>query len=184
MRVSAGSLKGRTFYPPADHWPTRPTTDISRTALFNILANLIDFEETKMLDLFGGTGAHCYEMISRGCMDATYVDKFKPAVFFVQEKAKAWKIEEQIKIVHSDYLLYLQQCREEYDYIFAGPPYELVKLEEIPDRLFESKLLKDEGLFVLEHNPKFSFESHPNFSQVRNYGQTYFSFFKNNESQL
>ena len=67
MRISAGSLRGRTFYPPADKWPTRPTTDISREALFNILTNRIDFEEIEALDLFGGTGAHTYEMISRGC---------------------------------------------------------------------------------------------------------------------
>ncbi|NOT38405.1 MAG: hypothetical protein HOP11_13620 [Saprospiraceae bacterium] len=183
MRVSAGNLKGRTFYPPADNWPTRPTTDFSRTALFNILNNLIDFEETVMLDLFGGTGAHCYEMISRGCVNATYVDKFKPAVNFVNEKVKLWKIEQYIKVIQSDYLMYLQQCNVQYDYIFAGPPYELVHLEEIPNRVFESNILKEDGLFVLEHNPKFTFESLPEFWQVRNYGQTYFSFFKNNTTE-
>lgn len=183
MRVSAGSLKGRTFYPPADHWPTRPTTDFSRTALFNILTNLIDFEDTKMLDLFGGTGAHCYEMISRGCTDTTYVDKFKPAVSFVQKNSKLWKIEDKIKIIHSDYLLYMQQCNVQYNYIFAGPPYELVKLEEIPDRLFENNILTDDGIFVLEHNPKFDFQDHEYFWQVRNYGQTYFSFFRINQEK-
>ncbi|MEP7197370.1 MAG: RsmD family RNA methyltransferase [Saprospiraceae bacterium] len=178
MRVSGGILKGRTFYPTADNWPTRPTTDFSRTALFNILSNLIDFEETKMLDLFGGTGAHCYEMISRGCKNATYVDKFKPAVQFVQQKVIEWKIEDSLKIVHSDFLIYLNNCQETYTYIFAGPPYELNKLEEIPDRIFEHGILDIEGILVLEHNPKFDFQAYPYFWQMRSYGQTHFSFFK------
>ncbi len=178
MRISGGLLKGRTFYPPADNWPTRPTTDFARTALFNILTNVLNFEEIKALDLFGGTGAHSYELISRGCKEVVYVDKLKFAVQFVKENVELWKIEENIKIVQMDYLLFIQSCVQKFDYIFAGPPYELKKLDEIPDRVFENGILADEGLFVLEHNPKFDFSEHPYFGQVRNYGQTHFSFFK------
>lgn len=179
MRVSGGFLKGRTFYPPADNWPTRPTTDFSRTALYNILTNLLDFEEVRMLDLFGGTGAHCYEMISRGCQDTTYVDKFKQAVQFVNKKAEEWKILDKIRIVHSDYLMYLKACTETFDYIFAGPPYELPALAEIPNEIFTHHVLNKNGFLVLEHNPGFEFSGHPQFWQVRTYGQTNFSFFKN-----
>ncbi|MCC6816301.1 MAG: RsmD family RNA methyltransferase [Saprospiraceae bacterium] len=182
MRISSGSLKGRTFYPPADKWPTRPTTDYSRTALFNILTNFLDFESTKMLDLFGGTGAHSYEMISRGCTDVTYVDKFRPAVQFVLENIKNWKIDSYFKIIHSDYLQFISQFHTQFDYIFAGPPYDLINLEAIPDQIFDNNVLKVNGLFVLEHNPKFNFKDHFGFQQVRNYGQTYFSFFINNKA--
>ena len=178
MRISGGSLRGRTFYPTANNWPTRHTTDISRTALFNILNNLIDFEEVRMLDLFGGTGAHSYEMVSRGCKDVTYVDKFIPATKFVQQKIKDFKIEGLIKIVHSDYLIYIRTSTLQYDYIFAGPPYGLEKLNQIPDQIFASNILAADGLFILEHNPEHDFTKHPRFWQQRNYGQTIFSFFR------
>ncbi|HMW39939.1 MAG: RsmD family RNA methyltransferase [Saprospiraceae bacterium] len=178
MRISGGTLKGRTFYPPADHWPTRPTTDFSRTALFNILNNRLDFEEVRFLDLFGGTGAHSYEIISRGCQQVVYVDKFKPAVQFVTEKARLWGIESKIRIVHSDYLLYVRSSRDQFDYIFAGPPYDLPKLDEIPDLVMHSHLLEESGLFVLEHNPRHDFCAHEHFYETRNYGQTIFTFFR------
>lgn len=87
MRVIGGKLKGRRFNPPADHWPTRPTTDYAKEALFNILNNLLDFEASRVLDLFGGTGSHSYEFVSRGCQDVTYVDKFPDATRFVRENA-------------------------------------------------------------------------------------------------
>lgn len=178
MRISGGFLKGRTFYPPADNWPTRPTTDISRTALFNILTNDLDFESIRVLDLFGGTGAHSFEFISRSCKDVTYVDKFMPAVKFVRQKAYEFKITEFIRIVHSDYLDFIKQSGESYDYIFAGPPYGLKGLDQIPDQVFSANILNPEGLFVLEHNPDHDFEKHPHFWKKRNYGQTIFSFFR------
>jgi 16S rRNA (guanine(966)-N(2))-methyltransferase RsmD len=178
MRISGGFLKGRTFYPPADHWPTRPTTDISRTALFNILTNDLDFESIRVLDLFGGTGAHSFEFISRSCNDVTYVDKFLPAVKFVRQKALEFKISEFLKIVHSDYLEFIKLSKEQYDYIFAGPPYGLKNLDQIPDQVFAAHILSDDGLFVLEHNPDHDFENHEYFWKKRNYGQTIFSFFR------
>lgn len=182
MRISGGTLRGRTFYPPANNWPTRPTTDMSRTALFNILQNKLDFESVRMLDLFGGTGAHSYEFISRGCIDVTYVDKFKPATLFVHQKAIEFGISTSLKIVHSDYLMFVKTCHRKFDYIFAGPPYGLVQLDGIPDVVFESNILDDDGLFVLEHDPSHDFKNHGNLIDVRNYGQTHFSFFKKKQN--
>lgn len=178
MRIIGGKFKGRRFNPPADNWPTRPTTDYSKEALFNILNNQIDFEETKMLDLFGGTGNHCYEFISRGCTDATYVDKFPGAVSFVRKTAQALKIESEMKIYQMDVFRFVEHATEQYDYIFAGPPYGLPTLDTIPDVIFAKKLLKEDGIFVLEHNPHHDFLNHEHLFDVRNYGQTYFSFFK------
>ena len=177
MRIIGGQFKGRKFYPPADKWPTRPTTDYAKEGLFNILYNRYDFDELKVLDLFGGTGNHSYEFISRGCEDVTYVDKFGPCVQFVKETAKKLEIEEKIKIFRADVFKFIKKTQEQYDYIFAGPPYGLPTLETIPDLIFEYQLLKEGGLFVLEHNPNHNFAKHPNLTEVRNYGKTIFSFF-------
>ena len=178
MRIIGGEFKGRKFYPPADKWPTRPTTDFSKEALFNILDNRINFDEAKMLDLFGGTGNHCYEFISRGCNDATYVDKFAPAVSFVKELAQKLNIGDRIHIHRSDVKKYVANCADSFDYIFAGPPYGLRWLDSIPDLIFDRDILKLGGLFVLEHNPNHNFEDHLHFVEMRSYGQTKFSFFQ------
>lgn len=178
MRIISGRFGGRRFTPPAKNWPTRPTTDISKEGLFNILQNTIDFEETKMLDLFGGTGNHCYEFISRGCKDATYVDKHGPAVHFVKKMAKELEVENELTIVKSDVFKFMRYADSSYDYIFAGPPYPLPNLDEIPDILFSHNLLKETGLFVLEHNPDHDFKSHKYYVKERNYGQTIFAFFR------
>lgn len=178
MRIISGKFGGRRFIPPAKNWPTRPTTDISKEGLFNILQNMIDFEETIMLDLFGGTGNHCYEFISRGCKNATYVDKHGPAVSFVKKMAKDLDVEKELSIVKSDVFKYMRLANKQYDYIFAGPPYPLPTLDQIPDILFSHDLLADDGLFVMEHNPDHDFKEHKFYVKERNYGQTIFAFFK------
>jgi 16S rRNA (guanine(966)-N(2))-methyltransferase RsmD len=181
MRIIGGKFKGRRFHPPADNWPTRPTTDYAKEALFNILHNLLDFESVKVLDLFGGTGSHSYEFISRGCTDVTYVDKFPPCVQFVRKTAASLGIESQLKIVSMDVFRFIQGARDQYDYIFAGPPYALPTIDTIPDLIFERQLLLPGGIFVLEHNPHHDFLHHDRLFDVRNYGKTIFSFFRQPE---
>lgn len=178
MRIISGKFKGRRFNPPADNWPTRPTTDFAKEGLFNILQNHLDFEEIKVLDLFGGTGNHSYEFISRGCNDVTYVDKFPACVQFVQKTAQLLDIKDAIHIVKSDVFQFIDRCTTRFDYIFAGPPYALPTIDTIPDRVFDKGLLNPGGWLVLEHNPNHSFVNHPRFFQERNYGKTIFSFFE------
>lgn len=178
MRISGGFLKGRIFNPPAKNWPTRPTTDIAREALYNILTNLLDFEATRMLDLFGGTGAHTYEMISRGGKSSVYVDLHKPCLEFVRKTATSFQINQFIEFVNADYIHYLKACNTQFDYVFAGPPYPLLTLSKIPDLIVEADVVMQKGFFVLEHNPQHDFAKHSHFWQVRNYGQTFFSFFR------
>lgn len=177
MRIIGGKFKGRRFNPPAKNWPTRPTTDFSKEGLFNILMNTFDFADIRVLDLFGGTGNHSYEFISRGCQDVTYVDKFPGCVAFAKKTAKALDIEQQMKIVKADVFKYITLSQEPYDYIFAGPPYPLPNIPDIPDLILKQGLLKEGGWLVLEHNPNHDFADHPNLLKVRNYGTTIFSIF-------
>lgn len=178
MRIIGGKFKGRKFFPPAKNWPTRPTTDFAKEGLYNVLQNKIDFESITMLDLFGGTGNQGYEAISRGCLNVTYVDKFRGAVKFVKQTSKDLDIEDEINIVQMDVLRFIKLSKKKYDYIFAGPPYPLKWLDQIPDMIFKYELLEDHGLFVMEHNPNHDFKEHPQYQEERNYSQTIFSFFK------
>ncbi|HMR89776.1 MAG TPA: RsmD family RNA methyltransferase [Saprospiraceae bacterium] len=177
MRIIGGIFKGRRFVPPANNWPTRPTTDMSKESLFNILNNRVDWEDMVMLDLFGGTGSHCYECISRGCTDATYVDNFAGCVSFVKTTAETLKIEDHIKIIKSDVFKFLQTNIRQNDYIFADPPYSLPKLATLPDLIFQHNALAADGLFVLEHDKSHQFKQHSRFIEERKYGATLMSFF-------
>ena len=178
MRIIGGKFGGRRFYPPADNWPTRPTTDYAKEALFNILQNRLDFEEIRFLDLFGGTGSHSIEAISRGCTDVTYVDKFRGCVQFITKLTSELGVTGCIQIVRDDVFRFCKNKAEgPYDYIFAGPPYPLPTLQTIPDLIFDNNLLSETGLFILEHNQTKDFTDHPNFTEIRKYGQCHFSMF-------
>ncbi len=178
MRIIGGKFRGRKFYPPATKWPTRPTTDFAKEGLFNMLNNRLDFEDLVVLDLFGGTGNHSYEFISRGCEDVTYVDQFIGCVKFATQTSKTLEVEDNLRIVRSDVFKFIKTTPKIFDYIFAGPPYDLPKIQTIPDEIFKFELLKKDGLLVVEHDKATSFESHPNFQEDRKYGKNIFSFFQ------
>jgi 16S rRNA (guanine966-N2)-methyltransferase len=182
MRIIGGKFKGRRFHPPADKWPTRPTTDVSKEALFNILQNTFDFEDIKVLDLFCGTGNHTYEFVSRGCTEVTCVDQHGPCIAFVKKTIAELDITGQVTPVRADAFSFIAQCGQQYHYIFAGPPYGLATMDKLPDLIFEHRLLRPGGWFVLEHNPNHEYRSHPRFLQERKYGQTIFSIFEEEEN--
>lgn len=177
MRIISGSLKGRRFSPPKS-FSARPTTDIARESLFNVLTNRVDFTELKVLDLFGGTGSISYELASRGCSDVTTVELNYKHFSFIKSMVKEFAFERQIKVIKGDVFKYLQKSKEQYDMVFADPPFDLRDFESIPDQFFAQDLLLEDGFFVLEHSDKKSFESHPNFTELRKYGKVHFSFFE------
>lgn len=178
MRIIGGEFSGLSFHPPMKKWPTRPTTELSKESLYNILQNRLDFRDMIMLDLFGGTGNHSFQCISLGCKDVTYVDSYKPAANFVKQQAKLWNIESMMKVICSDVRRFIDKDTRQYSYIFADPPYQLSWLDEIPNILMKYRLLQDGGLLVIEHDHQYNFSEHPRLSEFRKYGQTYFSFFK------
>ncbi|PRY96019.1 RsmD family RNA methyltransferase [Marinilabilia salmonicolor] len=177
MRVVSGKLKGRRFSPPAS-FKARPTTDQARESLFNILNNLISFEDLEVLDLFGGTGAMSYEFASRGALSVTTVEKSFPHFKYIITTCETFGLTDTIKVVKADVFKYLQKENRPYSLIFADPPFSLPELKELPSIIINSKALQSSGLFILEHGPDNNFENHPNFWQQRNYGKVNFSFFQ------
>ena len=180
MRIISGKYGGRRFSPPK-LTPTRPTTDIAKEGLFNIIQNNWDFEEIKFLDLFAGTGSISYEMASRGCEDITSVDKFAGCINFIHKTKTELGID-TIKPFKMDVFTFIEKTKEQFDIIFAGPPYPLPTLDTIPNKVFENDLLKLDGWLILEHNPEHNFEDHPNFIHKRNYGTTIFSIFNKKDA--
>lgn len=157
---------------------TRPTTDIAKEGLFNVLQNNLDFEELKTLDLFGGTGSISYELASRGAQDLTIVEKDTQMFSFIKKTSEALGLK-NFKVVKSDVFRFIDTCTEKFDFIFAGPPYALQTIDELPKLIFEKGLLKESGWFILEHTPRNNYEHFLFFKSARNYGTTIFSIFEN-----
>ena len=175
MRIIGGQLGGRRVNPPAKMPYTRPTTDIAKEGLFNVLGNNLDLSTLKTLDLFGGTGSISYELASRGVCDLTVVEK-DPAMFaFIQKSAKELGLSDFYKVVRMDVFKFIEQCTDTFDFIFAGPPYALTTIDELPK--LAPRLLKDKGWFVLEHTPRNNYEGYPLYVTQRSYGTTIFSIF-------
>ena len=164
MRVISGIYKRRRFDVPHS-FKARPTTDFAKENLFNVLSNYMDFEDgIRALDLFAGTGS-----IS--------IEKDRDHYAFICKIMQELKTDKCLPI-RGDVFKYLKSGREQFDFIFADPPYELAGLETLPDLIFENNLLKEDGLFVLEHGKKNSFEEHPHFVERRVYGSVNFTIFK------
>ena len=156
---------------------TRPTTDIAKEGLFNILQNQLDITALKTLDLFGGTGAISYELASRGAPDLTIVEK-DPKMYDYIKKTAASLGFENIKIIKSEVFGFINTCTEKYDLIFAGPPYALATIDDLPLLIFEKELLNPGGWFILEHTPRNDYRKYEHYSRERNYGTTIFSVFE------
>lgn len=182
MRIIGGTSGGRKFNPPANMPHTRPTTDIAKEGLFNIIQNNLDIEALKTLDLFGGTGSISYELASRGAQDLTIVEKDPKMYEFIKQNAKTLGFA-QLRTVKMDVFTYIHQCTDRYDFIFAGPPYAMGNIDDLPVEIFKYNLLKEGGWFVLEHTPRNNYEKFPYFRTARNYGTTVFSIFINREKQ-
>jgi 16S rRNA (guanine(966)-N(2))-methyltransferase RsmD len=177
MRIISGKFGGRRINPPANMPHTRPTTDIAKEGLFNILQNRISFDDIKTLDLFGGTGSISYELASRGAGDMTIVEKDPAMHSFIKKNIDMLGIQ-NCKVLKMEVFSFLSTAQgQQYNFIFAGPPYALRTIDEIPRIIVDKQLIAPGGFFVLEHTPRNNYESFPGFSFVRNYGTTLFSFF-------
>lgn len=177
MRVISGIYKHRRFDVPRT-FKARPTTDFAKENLFNVLNNYIDFEDgISALDLFAGTGSISIELLSRGCDRVISIEKEPAHHSFICKVMKEVKTDKCLPI-RGDVFKFIHSCHEQFDLIFADPPYALKELESIPDLIFQHHLLKEGGIFVLEHGKDNHFENHPHFMEKRKYGSVNFSLFE------
>ncbi len=178
MRIIKGRFGRRLLYPPSG-LPVRPSTDLGKESLFNILENKIEFELTHALDLFAGTGSISFELVSRGCVSVTAVDKDFRCIRYIKKVADELGMPE-LRSIRTDVFRFLQRHRMKYDFIFADPPYDFTQedYEKLIQLIQEAELLQPEGVFVIEHSKWVDFQDIDLFTEQRKYGKVHFSFFE------
>jgi 16S rRNA (guanine(966)-N(2))-methyltransferase RsmD len=177
MRIISGKYKGKRIQAPTN-LPVRPTADMQKEALFNIVNNYYDFNNINVLDLFSGTGNIAYEFASRGTKQITVVDENAYCIKFINVTSK--ELDFPIDTIKSEVFQFLNKTHQQFDLIFADPPYDMDQklFEKIPQTVFEKKLLTDVGMLIVEHAKQTNLEHCTNFSFSRNYGGSVFSFFE------
>lgn len=176
MRIISGIFKARRLDVP-HNITARPTTDFAKEGLFNLLNNRIDFEGIDVLDLFAGTGSIGVEFISREARSVICVEQSDKHVAYIRKISHLLNID-NLTPIKGDVFKFISSTKIKFDLIFADPPYDLERIGEMPDLIFQHELLKPEGLFILEHSIKNNFENHPHFTFHRKYGNVHFSFFE------
>ena len=176
MRIITGQYKGRHFDVPRS-FKARPTTDFAKENIFNVLNAYIDFEGTTALDLFSGTGSISLELLSRGCSTVVSVEADRDHHAFIKQCLSKLATD-RCMVIRGDVFRFVKSCRQQFDFIFADPPYALKELSSIPDLIFSRNLLKPDGIFVFEHGKDNDFSSHPCFVEHRSYGSVNFSLFR------
>ncbi|MGN0282609.1 MAG: 16S rRNA (guanine(966)-N(2))-methyltransferase RsmD [Prevotella sp.] len=176
MRIITGKYKGRHFDIPRS-FKARPTTDFAKENIFNVLNAYIDFDGALALDLFSGTGSISLELLSRGCSTVVSVEADRDHHAFIKQCISKLG-DNNCATIRGDVFRFIKSCHQQFDFIFADPPYALKELPTIPDLIFTHALLSPDGLFVFEHGKDNDFTSHPHFVEHRSYGSVNFSIFK------
>ncbi len=176
MRIIGGKHKGRQFN-PGKTFKARPTTDMAKESLFNILQNRIDFESISVLDLFAGTGSISFEFASRGCTDVSSVELNYNHFRFIKDTIEKLN-EKGINPIKGNVFQYVKKVVRQFDLVFADPPYDHPKFSEIPELILSGNIIKPGGTFILEHSKEFDFTNIKGFSELRKYGSVHFSIFE------
>lgn len=176
MRIISGTHKGRPIKVTKD-FKDRPTTDFAKESLFNILKNMFNFENLKVLDLFAGSGNISFEFASNGIFDITMVDNNPQYIDFIEQQAAELFPENKFIYIPADVFDFLKKYSLNYDIIFADPPYKLENISSFPDLILENNTILNDTLFILEHSKLFDFEDHKYFLKHKKYGKVHFSFF-------
>lgn len=179
MRIIQGSLRGKKISVPKN-FPSRPTTDFAKEGLFNILNNLIDFENMEILDLCAGTGNISFEFISRGVKFLMCVDSNSVSAKFINKKINEFNLEDKMQFYKSDCILFCKNSNKRFDLIFADLPFHLKIHDQLLENIFSGTILKKDGKLILEHGKDQNFELYHQFSFSRNFGNVIFSFFNFN----
>ncbi|RLD41861.1 MAG: 16S rRNA (guanine(966)-N(2))-methyltransferase RsmD [Bacteroidetes bacterium] len=176
MRIVSGILKSRRINPPAN-LPVRPTTDMAKEALFNILQNKIYIEDANVLDLFSGTGNMAYEFFSRESESVTAVDQNSRCIRFIK-KIKDELEMHSLEVVQADCFSFVKGAYKKYDIIFADPPYDMPNYIEFVELILEKKILTEEGILIVEHSKNTNLSKIQSYTSTRRYGGVHFSFFE------
>lgn len=175
MRIIGGSLKGRTLKVPA-HFRGRPTTDFAREGVFNMLGAMLDWDEIKVLELYAGTGAFSLECLSRGAQQVDAIEREALHVKCIADNFRQFEFR-NARVFRDDVFRWLNSNTDSYDLIFADPPHDIADLKELPGRILNSEAMKNDGLFVLEHNHRDDFSGHDAMIKSRRFSNVTFSFF-------
>ena len=185
MRIIGGKNKGRKIVAPSN-LPVRPSTDLGKESLFNILNNYFYFDNISVLDLFSGTGNITYEFASRGALNVIAIDNSQQCSDFIKKTVQKLNYD-NVVVIKNDAFQFVNRCRQKFDIIFADPPYDLPDIEKIVENVFANNLLNPNGWLIMEHAKTYNFSKHPNFYQHRKYGKLNFSFLieyeKNTETE-
>lgn len=182
MRIISGSHKGRHIVPDKN-FSARPTTDFAKENLFNVLSNYIDIEDSKVLDLFSGTGSISYEFASRGASEITSIEINFKHYAFIKRVAQELNFK-NIKLFKTDVFIACKKLKgQKFDIIFADPPYNLEKITEVPAAIFDNELLNNDGIAIVEHPASVNYSHLPYFLEQRQYGSVNFSIFRIPQTQ-
>lgn len=176
MRIITGEYKGRRFEVPRT-FKARPTTDFAKENIFNVLQGYVDLDGATALDLFAGTGSISLEMLSRGCQQVISVEADRDHANFIRQCVQKLGCDNHA-LIRGDVFRFLKSCHQQFDLIFADPPYALKELPTIPDLIINSNLISEGGIFVFEHGKQYDFSQHPHFIEHRAYGSVNFSLFR------
>ena len=176
MRIITGIYKGRHFDIPRT-FKARPTTDFAKENVFNVINGYIDLNDASALDLFSGTGSISLELLSRGCSRVVSVEADRDHARFISQCMRKIGTDADV-LIRGDVFRFIKSCHEQFDFIFADPPYALDLLHTVPDLIFEHNLLQEGGLFVFEHGKQHDFSESPHFQDHRNYGSVNFTLFQ------
>lgn len=176
MRIIGGKF-GRRIIKPPKNLPVRPTTDLAKESLFNILRHKIDFDGKAALDLFSGTGSLSYEFASRGCASVLSVDQNYKCIQFIKDTVRNFDMQ-NVQVVRADVFRFLKSTPMKFDIIFADPPYDLPRISEICPMVWEQGLLNEEGILVIEHPGTINLSDQTGFLEHRKYGHVNFSLFQ------
>lgn len=177
MRIISGRHKGRKIVAPKN-LPVRPTTDLAKESLFNILNHHFNFTSLNILDLFAGTGNISYEFLSRGAASSLCIDQHFACLQFIKKTAETLDL--NISTLKSDVYKFLEKTPQKFDVIFADPPYDFSQeqFEKIVQLVFDNNLLEDEGMLIIEHPPQTKLDHLEQYIEQRKYGSSVFTFFE------
>jgi 16S rRNA (guanine(966)-N(2))-methyltransferase RsmD len=177
MRIITGLFRGRQILLPS-YFQDRPTTDMAKESLFNIINNMFDYPQTRFLDLFSGSGSISYEMASRGCTDITCVEANRRYCDFINKNFKAmFPQKTPARVINGDALKFIENTPLNFDLIFADPPYEMEGVENIPEAVLSNSGFSDNAVLIMEHSAKIRFTDLTFIKDQRHYGKVNFSFF-------